>query len=151
MLTRTHDHHVDLPIPPEQTFALLHTPSAIRGWWGASRAIVFAKPGGLWVATWGASEDDPDYITAGQLESFDPPRRLKLAGFQYHAKAGEQPAFADQLATEFIVEPLPSGSRLRVVQTGFPADASADSFYAACEIGWQRTFEGVKRFVAGLS
>jgi uncharacterized protein YndB with AHSA1/START domain len=31
---------VSLSLPPAETFDLLVTPSAIRGWWGVARAIV---------------------------------------------------------------------------------------------------------------
>ena len=40
MSTRDHVHEEEFPVPAEQLFALLLTPSAIRGWWGASAAIV---------------------------------------------------------------------------------------------------------------
>jgi hypothetical protein len=40
---------------------LLVTPSAIRAWWGAARAIVLAQENGAWAAAWGADEDRPDY------------------------------------------------------------------------------------------
>jgi uncharacterized protein YndB with AHSA1/START domain len=78
MAARCHVHEEVFPATPERVFALLHTPSAIRGWWGASRAIVLVEPGGTWTATWGESEDDPDYVTAATIGDFDPPRRMVL-------------------------------------------------------------------------
>lgn len=147
METRKHHHEVLLPCKPERTFALLHTPSAIRQWWGAARAIVLAWPGGLWVASWGEHEDDPDYISAARIAWFEPPRRLVLAEFAYFARSGPLPFDCSRLSTEFTVEPRPGGSRLRVVQDGFPSDSSADAFYGACERGWRDTFEEIKRYV----
>ena len=76
MSTRRHVHEETFPVAPDRLFALLYTPSAIRGWWGAARAVVLAEPGGVWAATWGADEDDPDYITAATIREFDPPRRM---------------------------------------------------------------------------
>lgn len=51
MPTRKHIHAEELPAAPERVFALLHTPSAIRQWWSAARAIVLAQPGGMWIAS----------------------------------------------------------------------------------------------------
>ena len=41
------------------------------------------------------------------------------------------------------------GSVLTVVQDGFPMDPAADGFFAGCEVGWQRTLEGIARFASG--
>jgi uncharacterized protein YndB with AHSA1/START domain len=146
MATRCHVHEEVFPAPPERVFALLHTPSAIRGWWSASRAIVLAEPGGTWTATWGENEDDPDYITVATIRDFDPPRRMVLTDYRYRAKTGPLPFKAD-FVTEFAVEPHPEGSRLRVTQDGFPAGPEADAFYAACGTGWTNTFAGIRRYL----
>jgi uncharacterized protein YndB with AHSA1/START domain len=50
MNTRKHVHEELLPADAARLFALLHTPSAIRGWWGAARAVVMAQEGGMWAA-----------------------------------------------------------------------------------------------------
>jgi uncharacterized protein YndB with AHSA1/START domain len=52
MTTRKHVHEGIFDADPETVFALLHTPSAIRQWWGASHVIVNPKPGGVWVGLW---------------------------------------------------------------------------------------------------
>jgi uncharacterized protein YndB with AHSA1/START domain len=143
---RSHRHEIELNIPVEETFALLCTPSSIRQWWSASRAIVMAQEGGVWAAAWGDSEDFPDYISAAIIKAYEPPNRLVLGDFKYFAKDGPLPFKAD-LTTEFQIEPLNGGSRLRVIQTGFPDEAIADPFYAGCEIGWKNTFDGIRAFV----
>lgn len=148
MATRRHVHGDVFPALPEHVFALLHTPSAIRSWWGAARAVVLAQPGGIWAAAWGESEDDPDYITAAVIREFDPPRRLILADFRYHARTGPLP-FVANFVTEFVVRPHPDGALLKVEQDGFPAGAEADAFYAACGEGWRNTFTGIRRYLAG--
>ena len=146
MSTRCHAHEIVLPASPERVFALLHTPSAVRGWWGASRAIVLPQEGGVWAATWGESEDDADYVTAATIRVFEPPSRLVLADYRYRARSGPLPFRAD-FVTEFTVRPHPEGSLLRVVQDGFPTDPVADAFYAACERGWHETFASLRRYV----
>jgi uncharacterized protein YndB with AHSA1/START domain len=145
--TRKHVHEELLPADASRVFALLHTPSAIRAWWGAARAVVLARKGGVWAAVWGEKEDDPEYITAARIKVFDPPRRFVLADFKYYAKSGPLPFRAD-ITTEFTIDPRPNGALLRVNQDGFPADRIADDFYAGCEVGWKNTFAGIRRFLS---
>lgn len=144
--TRRHIHSEEFPRPDVEIFAILHTPSAIRGWWGASRAIVLPQKGGVWAAVWGEDENAPEYITAARMTVFDPPRRLMLANFQYHARSGPLP-FQAEMTTEFQVEARPGGCQLRVVQEGFPLDASADAFYDGCKQGWENTFAGIRKYL----
>lgn len=146
MKPRTHVHEESFPVPPEKLFALLHTPSAIRKWWGAARAVVVPEPGGGWAAAWGASEDAPDYVTMATIREFEPPRRLVLSDYRYRAKSGPLP-FEAEFVTEFVVTPQPEGSLLRMSQDGFPAGPEGDGFHAACERGWRDTFAGIRRYL----
>ena len=147
MDTRSHIHEESFNLSPEAMFDLLITPSAIRQWWGASRAIVLPEKDGIWTASWG-DEDDPDYVSTASLVEFDPPRKLAMKYGKYHAKTGSLPfEFADGALTTFTIEPIGSGCTLRVKQNGFPSDPIADEFYAACETGWTNTFEGIRKYV----
>jgi uncharacterized protein YndB with AHSA1/START domain len=147
MKTRKHVHEEVFPASPERLFALLHTPSAIRQWWGVARAVVLAHPGGTWAAAWGEAEDEPDYITVATIREFEPPRRMVLTDYRYRAKSGPLP-FAAEFVTEFAVTPHAEGAVLRVTQDGFPAGPEADQFYAGCETGWRNTFAGIRRYLA---
>lgn len=131
---------------PDTLFGLLLRPSAIREWWGAARAIVLPERGGFWVAAWGESEDDPDYLTMATIATLEPPRRLVLADYRYYSKSGNLPFQAD-FVTEFIVAPTKSGSSLRITQDGFPCQPEADEFFEACRKGWEDTFAGIRRFL----
>jgi uncharacterized protein YndB with AHSA1/START domain len=146
MERRKHAHQIELSASPAEVFKLLITPGAIRIWWGASRAIVVARTGGVWAAAWGNDEDIPDYVTVYKIKAFEPSRRLFLTNTKYFAKNGSPP-FQAELTTEFTIEPKDDGSILQVVQDGFPADAGADEFYAACETGWRETFNSIKRYL----
>lgn len=145
--TRKHTHSEVFPISPERLFRMLHTPSAIRGWWGAARVIVEPAVDGLWVAAWGDDEDDPDYVTIARMSVFDPPHRITFTDYRYLARTGGLP-FEAEFTTEFRVTPHEDGSTLRVVQDGFPLASEADDFYAACEAGWRNTFAGIRAFIA---
>ena len=143
MATRDHTAEIELAAPCERVFAALVTPSAIRDWWAAARAIVVPREGGVWAAAWGGDEDAPEYVTTAVIRDYRPPRRLVLADYDYVATGGPMP-FAARFSTSFQIEPTANGARLRVTQAGFPADPSADEFYAACETGWRDTLEGLK-------
>ena len=148
MTTRKHVHEEVFDVSAETLFALIHTPSAIRQWWGASHVIVDQKVGGIWVAVWG-NEDSPEFITAGRMSIFDPPRRIVFSDFEYYARTGPMP-FAGNLTSEFNVIPAePNKTLLRVVQDGFPMDTAADEFYAGCKQGWLDTFAGIRKYLSG--
>lgn len=144
--TRNHVCAIELEAPAEKVFRLLVTPSAIREWWQASRSIVDAREGGNWGAAWGSNEDDPDYIGFYRIGTFDPPRRIVFENSTYYARSGPLPFQAD-FVVEFLIRPSTKGCILQVTQDGFPADAVADDFYKACEIGWKNTFEGIRQYL----
>ncbi len=144
-MTRDHRAEITLRATPEEAFQALITPSAIRAWWQATRAIVIPEQNGVWAAAWGESEDDPEYITTAKLSVFEPPLRLKMTDYRYVARH-ELPFEAD-FENEFRIEPTAEGSRLTVIQSGFPSGAEADEFYRACEVGWEQTLAGLKRFL----
>ncbi|HUF07969.1 MAG TPA: SRPBCC domain-containing protein [Rhodothermales bacterium] len=146
MSTRKHVHQESFPVDPERLFELLHTPSHIRHWWRAAHAIVLPEAGGFWVATWGDSEDDPDYVTAATIREFDPPGRMVLTDYRYRAKAGPLPFEAD-FVVEFVVTPHPDGASLKVTQDGFPASKEGDAFLSGCETGWRDTFGGIRAYL----
>ena len=150
MQTRKHVHEEVLPASQEKVFSILHTPSAIRQWWLAARAVVLAERGGVWAAAWGESEDDPDFVTVATIQEFDPPSRIVLADYRYRAK-DSPPPFDAEFVIEFLVTPHDKGAVLRVTQDGFPAGPEADDFYADCQRGWKDTFDGMRRYLQGRS
>jgi hypothetical protein len=98
------------------------------------------------MASWGDSDDDPEYVSAARLTEFDPPRRLTFGESRYFAQSGPLP-FEAAFVTSFEVVPHPEGALLRVTQDGFPDDPVADDFYAACDTGWRDTFAGIRRYL----
>ncbi len=148
MDTRKHIHEEEFSVSPEEMFELLIKPSAICGWWGASRAIVLPEPNGIWCAAWGLDQDNPDYISSSRISVCEPPNRLFLADTKYFSKDGKLP-FEATITAEFIVTETNTGCTLKVVQDGFPNNSVADDFYNACETGWKNTFEGIRNYLSG--
>ncbi len=122
----------------------MHTPRAIRGWWGASTAIVVARKNGYYIAAWG-DEDDPTYLSYSKIAEFDAPHRIVLVDFEYYAKDGYYPVDAEFVVT-FEVLPHEKGSELRVIHDGFPP--GSEDFFEACVRGWQDTCAGIQRYMA---
>jgi uncharacterized protein YndB with AHSA1/START domain len=147
MATRRHVQEEPFAVSAERMFEALITPGAIRQWWGASKAIVLPEVGGTWVASWGEVEDDPDYISSFRILEFEPPNRLTLGDGKYFARNGQPPFEMDKMTTEFhILERGPEMCSLRIKQDGFPSEKVADDFYEACVIGWNNTFEGIRKY-----
>ena len=144
---RDHHHQIEISgCSPARVFQALITPSDIRQWWGASRAVVIPRQGGIWCATWG-EEDSPEYVSAATISKFEAARSLRLSDFVYQSPAGGLP-FDANIETEFRIETIPTGSRLAVHQTGIPSDPIADQFYAGCEKGWQDTLSAMQRYLS---
>jgi len=146
MSTRKHIHEEVFAADPDYLFTLLHTPSAIRQWWSADRAIVLPEVGGMWAAAWGSDEDNPDYMTIATISIFEPPSRMLLTDYRYYSRDGELP-FEANFTNEFLVNPLAEGASLKVIQDGFPAGPEGDEFLAGCEVGWKNTFEGIRNYL----
>ncbi len=144
--TRKHVCQIELEAAAETVFQMLITPSAIREWWQASRAIVDAREGGIWGAAWGNEEDDPDYKGFYKIGVFEPPRRIVFTDSTYYAKTDPLP-FQANFVTEFLVRPTAKGCVLQVTQDGFPVGPIADDFYKGCEIGWKNTFQNIRAYL----
>lgn len=138
--------NVDLAKDPQTVFDALITPSAIRRWWSASRAIVHAAEGGLWMAAWGVQEDQPDYVCGYRLSTFEPPHRLVFSDPIYHARQGDMPDSLGQVTIEFSIRPIDDGSSLIVSQTGIPATEM--EFCEGCKTGWKTTLDQLQQFLS---
>lgn len=147
MATRQHIHEEVFNTSAENLFTLLYTPSAIRQWWSADRAIVVPEVGGLWAAVWGSDEDNPDYITIATIDVFEPPQRLLLRDYRYKSKDGELP-FEANFSNEFIVTPHVDDATLKEIHDGFPAGPEGDEFLEGCKLGWTNTFQGIRDFLS---
>lgn len=144
--TRSHQISRQFDHPPSEVFAALITPSQLRGWWSVSRAIVIPQAGGIWCATWGDDEDTPDYISSATIKVFEPDRKLVLSDYQYVSPEGGLPFEAD-FKTTFEIQSHNDGSEMTITQTGFPADPSADDYYAGCETGWKQSLDALEQFL----
>jgi len=119
---------VDLAHPPDKVWAALTTADGLGAWFGDA-ATIDLRPGGSARMTWASGA-----VTDMRIERVDEPR---LFGFTWpiFGLAGDD---ARRTYVEFTLEPLGTGTRLTVVETGFaqlPDDAYRQAFDANTD-GW---------------
>lgn len=131
-------------VTPERLFTVLTTPSAIRSWWGVSKAIVDLRKGGTWVTAWGESDGDSDHVTSFKIVELEPPTLVVLGSSKY-IRVGS--TLETNMTTEFRIDAHPHGCNLRIVQVLDPHDPFMDDYFDACILGWQNCFEGIRHYL----
>ena len=132
-------------VTPERMFEILITPAAVRGWFGASTAVIDPRKGGSWVAAYGEGEGDRDFVNSFRILEYDPPRRLFLGAGKLLTE--NKWPIATNITTDLLVEPHPGGCTLRIIQELDPHDALLDDYFDACIAGWQNSFEGIRNYL----
>ncbi|MEU8107448.1 SRPBCC domain-containing protein [Nonomuraea muscovyensis] len=115
--------------PIERVWAALTTAEGLSRWFG-SAAEIDLRPGGRAFFRW----DDLDEESVATIAVVDPPRRF---AFRWGIE-GLPEDDAPQTLVDFTLEPVPDGTRLRLVESGFAqaADDVARSARKANSQGW---------------
>jgi len=135
---------IDVDAGINDVFRHLISPSLIKRWWSAKSVIVVPEEGGFITVLWGENEDDPDYVTLSRILEIDAPVKLVVNYEMYYTKFGKLP-FGAEMEVHYTLTDLENGTRLDLLQTGFPEDESADAFYYGCINGWKNTLEAFKQ------
>ncbi|MEU6716151.1 SRPBCC domain-containing protein [Nonomuraea sp. NPDC046802] len=115
--------------PIERVWAALTSAEGLSRWFG-SVAEIDLRPGGRAFFRW----DDLDQESVATIAVVDPPHRFAfrwaIEGLPGHG--------APQTLVDFTLEPVPDGTRLRLVESGFAqaADDVARSAHKANSQGW---------------
>ena len=98
-----------LPAPPARVWAALTQPDQLSLWFG-TRATLDLRPGGEVIFTW----DHPTgpHTNRGVIEALEPPKRF---AFRWQSN----PDLLPMTLVEFVLEPHPEGTHLRLVESGF--------------------------------
>jgi len=118
---------VDLPVGPDEAFALVTEPERLRRW-TAVCATVDLRAGGTW--TWHVT---PGHIAAGRVHEVEPGRRLVL-GWGWD---GDEALPPDSSTVTITIEEADGGSRVTLTHAGLP---TAESRAGHAE-GWQHYLE----------
>jgi uncharacterized protein YndB with AHSA1/START domain len=121
---------VEVDAPPGKVWAALTTAEGLGAWFG-NEAAIDLRPGGSARLSWTTGER-----IDLRVERVEEPT---VFGFTWHIH-GLPEDDPRRTYVEFTLEPAGSGTRLRVVETGFaqlPEDASRKAHDASSE-GWTR-------------
>ena len=121
---------VQIAHPPAEVWAALTTAEGLAAWFGQEAAIDLRPGGSAWLRWTGGHEAD---MRVERVEE------SKVFGFSWHI-FGLPDDDPRRTYVEFTLEPVGTGTRLTVVETGFaqlPADAHRKAYDGNTE-GWAK-------------
>lgn len=131
---------VEIQAPPASVFAAITDPEQLVQWWGDDESYrvrnweADLRVGGKYRSR-GAGKDGRPFEVSGEYLEVDPPRVL---AHTWVASYG-----GPQSVVRWELQPLGAGTRLRVTQSGFKADAQAKAMYSN---GWPRVLGWLKGY-----
>jgi uncharacterized protein YndB with AHSA1/START domain len=119
---------VEIPHPPSKVWAALTTAEGLGTWFG-DRATIDLRPGGAATLAW-----NEGFTQDLRVERVEEPR---VFAFTWHIY-GLPDDDPRRTYVEFTLEPVDSGTRLTVVETGFAqlADDAHDKAFGGNVKGW---------------
>ena len=132
--TRGYAHRLDLRTDVTPVWAAL-TDSELLAQWCSPDATISARPGGLFRAR-------VDRLTELEacIDVWVPEQRLRLS----YLPSAALPPTESALVDDFILEPARSGTILRLLGSGIPADPQWDLPYLRLRTGWQAALVRLK-------
>ena len=131
---RGYAHRIDVRAGAEEVWRAL-TDTELLGRWCSPGAEIRARPGGLFRA----SVDRLTELEA-HIDVFEPGRRLRLI----YLPSPDLPRAETVMVDDFILEPLPGGTILRLLGSGVPATPEWDTQYRRLRTGWQQAIIRLK-------
>jgi uncharacterized protein YndB with AHSA1/START domain len=107
----TLERQIHVEASPEVVFAVITQPQHIREWW-PDDVFLEAVPGAAGELVWG----DRVKVAPIAVVDVDPPR---LFSFRWTAPDGQTPQANNSLLVTFELEPSPTGTVLRLTESGF--------------------------------
>jgi uncharacterized protein YndB with AHSA1/START domain len=98
--------------PVDVVWAVVTEPSHVASWFGES-AEIDLRPGGAALFTW-----EKHGSAHARVERVEPPH---VFSFRWARPLGAEPREGNSTLVEFTLAPEGEGTRLRVVESGFPA------------------------------
>ncbi len=120
----------DLPVGPDEAFALVTEPERLRRWKTVS-ATVDLRAGGAYRFT-----VTPGHVAAGTYRVVEPGRRV-VFGWGWEGSEALPP---DASTVTVTIEPTETGSRVTLVHEGLDAEQAAGH-----AMGWEHFFERLER------
>jgi uncharacterized protein YndB with AHSA1/START domain len=122
----------ELPHPPEKVWRALTQPHLIEAWLMKNDFAPVMGQRFTLTGDWGSVDCEVTRLEPNM------------------ALAYTWSAMGLKTMVEFSLTPTSGGTRLRVEQSGFPADAASDRYYNGAQWGWQKFIASLEDVVAGL-
>jgi len=120
----------------------------MKQWWGATRALVEPRKGGIWAAAWGEPGQGYRYVVSGVVKSLKPAKRLKLDPLVYFN--WERPVLGP-MRLGISVREKDGLTRVSVRQDGYGDGPDWDWYYEAVVKGWRDALANLKEFLESRS
>ena len=133
---RSAEYVVPIAVPAADVWAALTDPRELERWFPLTAGVA-PGVGGSMDLRWGEHEGEVWPILA-----WEPLRRLTIG----MAKPPGAPA-PSHVLTDFVLEDRGSSTVVRVVASGFDADAEWDSFYHGIRRGWRFELRGLRHYL----
>ena len=134
---------IEIDAPPERVFRALTDAKELEVWW--KEESITPHPwalqphlGGHW-KTGGSSKSLGSWETWGEIVEFDPPRVLAMT---WHERLDKSRPFGETIV-KYELEPIPSGTRLRLTHSGFASYQAAFEDYSK---GWTPVLELLRSY-----
>jgi uncharacterized protein YndB with AHSA1/START domain len=105
------EREIVIEAPPERVWEALTTAEHLGTWFGDAGATIDLRPGGELVCHW-----ERHGSVRAVVEVVEPASRFR---FRWSGPLGEEPVEGNTTTVEFTLAPIPEGTKLRVVETGF--------------------------------
>ena len=134
------EREIVIDAPVERIWAMLTEAEQIQQWFAYDGATIDPRPGGALVMTW--KEHGTHHA---RIERIEPER---LFSYRWARRRDEQPGPGNSTLVEFTLTAEGSGTRLRVVESGFtaldlPESEQAESAAENVQ-GWSGSFAALK-------
>ncbi|MGI9484488.1 MAG: SRPBCC family protein [Geminicoccaceae bacterium] len=131
--------NVALSVAPEEIWELITEQRHLEAWFGPHVSLD-ARLGGAFREVW--SQDGRQIVTSGQVEQFEPPRRIVWSW------ADDDWPVSTQLALE--LRKGPAGTSLQLYHAGWNASECprGDELRDAHEAGWRHHLQNLERYAS---
>lgn len=124
---------VEIGAPIDRVWRALTEAEELVRWFPLDAEVEPPEAGGRIWMSWG--DEHGAWL---RIEAWEPPRHLRTSW-----RWGDGPA----QVTDYWLKPAGEGTRLRVVTSGFPADASWDDLVEGTRLGWRFELRQLKHYL----
>lgn len=129
---RSAEGEVEVGATPEQVWRALTEATELERWFPLEARVSPGEGGSIWMS-WGNEHEGSSAIRV-----WDPPRHLQIT-WGFEGAPGQ--------VTDYWLEGRSGGTRLRVVTSGFPADASWDDLVEGTRLGWRFELTSLRHYL----